>query len=50
MWDLKTYMDLNSACAQALNGDTSGIAEKLAIYSQPDNVWGSSKLKHLMNP
>lgn len=36
-------MELNNACAAALTGNTAGIAEKLAVFSQNKDFFDIQK-------
>lgn len=43
MWNIRTYMELNNACAAALTGNSAGIAEKLAIFAQGQDYFELTK-------
>lgn len=43
MWNIRTYMELNNACAAALTGNSAGIAEKLAIFAQSQDYFELTK-------
>ena len=50
IWDVRTFMQLNQACAAALTGNSAGVAEKLAIYAQGEGEYNAFNKEYLLNP